>query len=645
MCGFAGFIDFNRSMSKKYLNAYAKKLNEYIKYRGPDSHGEWTDENLGVAIGHRRLSIIDLSKEGNQPMVSSTGRYVISYNGEIYNFEKIKKKLSINKSNLRGHSDTEIILESIEEYGLITALEKFNGMFSFALWDRKEEMLFLVRDRIGIKPLYYSHNKNHFIFASELKPIIKSGFINKDIDIESLGAFFKYNYIPAPKTIFNGVYKLSPGTILSFSLNKKTINIQKYWDAGEICNQSIKKTYDSTEIDTKNRLRAHIDNSVSNRMISDVPLGVFLSGGVDSSLIAATMQKFNKTPIRSFSIGFGNDKYNEAIDAKKVADYIGADHTEMYVTEQDALNVIPNLAQIWDEPFADSSQIPTFLLSKMTRDHVTVALSGDGGDELFSGYSRYQIANKLWNNINKFPYVFRNFSSKILFNLPPALIDNSYKAISPLLSEELKFTHKPSSKINSIASILSQKNQSGVYDQIIDPWQNINPVSFKAETLNLHNYPGKNFIEKMMAYDFANYLPDDILTKVDRASMANSLETRVPLLDHKLVEFIWELPHKYKVNEGKSKWILKQLLYEYLPKDIIDRPKKGFAVPLASWLRGTLRDWTKDLLNKNQLNKHNLLDASLIESILNKHLNNEGDFHPYLWKVLMFQSWYDEWMG
>ncbi len=647
MCGFAGFINFRSIYSKEKLINSVKEINLSIKNRGPDNSGEWVDEKNQVALGHRRLSIIDLTEEGHQPMVSESGRYIISYNGEVYNFNEIRKNLNRPTSSYDGHSDTEVILACIEEHGLKKAVKLFNGMFAFALWDRSEREMHLVRDRVGIKPLYYAINQNNLIFASELKPLIKSGKINKRIDVSSLGEYFRYNRVPAPKTIFEDVKKLEPGQILTFDLESKDINIDRFWNALNVFEEGAKKPFTGSFEEGKNELRKRIDKAVKDRMVSDVPLGAFLSGGIDSSLVVATMQKISSNPVKSFSIGFEQDEFNEAEHAKRVAEYLGTDHTEMYVSEKDALNVIPDLPKYWDEPFADSSQIPTYLVSKMTRNHVTVALSGDGGDEMFAGYNRYYRANKIWEDFRKYPYPLRNIASRVLGYLPHQLIDTTYQFISPFISQELKFNHRPSSKIESISSALRFKSKSDIYRNIVTHWKDTSSlINYKHSSsyLSLDNIVGENFIEQMMGYDLINYLPDDILTKVDRASMANSLESRVPLLDHQIIEWAWKLPFQFKVRNHDSKWMLKQILYEYIPKDFLDRPKMGFGVPLATWLRGPLRDWTNDLLSEEQLSKHNLLNKEVVKNTKDRHMNNEADFHYYLWDLLMFQSWYNEWM-
>jgi asparagine synthase (glutamine-hydrolysing) len=648
MCGFAGFINFNTNSTNEELKASVIKMNKLIQYRGPDDRGEWIDETQGVALGHRRLSIIDLSKEGHQPMSSSSGRYVIVYNGEVYNFEKIRSEFNNDDLYFRGHSDTEVILACIEKYGLNVSLKLFNGMFSFALWDRREKKLFLVRDRLGIKPLYYSISNNSLIFSSELKPIMESGKVKKEIDKESLAQYFKYNRVPAPKTIFENVNKLKPGCILEFSLENKKQSITSYWEAKDVFKCGIEQPFLGNNTQALSELKKIIDDAVGMRMIADVPLGAFLSGGIDSSLVAATMQKLSKQPIQSFSIGFKENQFNEAEHARRVATHLGTNHTEMFVGEREALDIIPSIPTIWDEPFADSSQIPTFLVSNMTKQHVTVALSGDGGDELFGGYERYYITDKLWKRLNKFPYPIRNSFGKLLSNIPNNVIDSMSCFINPFLNKNLKYRNIPSSRIDSISKFLRYKNSSQVYNRIISHWKNttklINELKYTDEFINLDEIEGRNLIEKVMGFDLLTYLPDDILTKIDRASMANSLETRVPLLDHRLVEFAWQLPFDYKVNEQGQKWLLKQLLYEYIPKDLIDRPKMGFGIPLASWLRGPLKDWAKDLLSENQLSKHNLLNQDLIRETLDKHLNEEADLDAYLWDVLMFQSWYNEWM-
>lgn len=646
MCGFAGYIDFRGSTSEEALKHKAKEINACIAYRGPDSSGEWVDASCGVALGHRRLSILDLSLDGHQPMVSASGRYVIAYNGEVYNYEELKKNLKKDKASYKGHSDTEVILASIEEKGLTKSVNTFNGMFAFSLWDREQRKLYLVRDRLGIKPLYYAETNKHFIWGSELKPLMKSGFIDKEIDMESLGQFFKYNRVPAPRSIFKGVYKLLPGAILEFDLEKKNSKVEKFWNPIDIFKKGIENTFEGTAEEAINKLEGLLDSAVGMRMAADVPLGAFLSGGVDSSLIVATMQKLSSNPIKSFSIGFEEEQFNEAEHAKAVAVHLGTDHTEMYVTEQDALNVIPDLPNMWDEPFADSSQIPTYLVSKMTKQHVTVALSGDGGDELFGGYKRYHTADAIWKKLNKIPYPIRNTTSKLLNSVPDLLIEKSVAKVLTLLKKNALLSKLPKSLKGSAVHYLSSESLSDVYDQQISHWKNRSNLLNNHKILNsdlFQKIPHRNNIEQMMGYDLMTYLPDDILTKVDRASMMSSLEARVPLLDYRIVEYAWQLPFELKVSNGNEKHLLKELLYRNIPKRLIDRPKKGFGVPLGSWLRGPLKEWSQDLISENELSKHGLLNNNIVTETLKKHLNKEVDAQHYLWDILMFQSWYNKW--
>ncbi len=642
MCGFAGLIDLNRVKSNNELVEISNKINNTISYRGPDDHGVWVDQESGVALGHRRLSIIDLSSAGSQPMSSYSGRYIIAFNGEVYNYEELRKNLQ--RKSFKSSSDTEVVLATIEEKGLFTAVSEFIGMFAFSLWDKKDKKLYLVRDRVGIKPLYYSHYKGYFCWGSELKPLLETGFVEKDIDRNSLGEFFQKGYISAPKSIFKNVKKLESGCILEFSLDENKYTIQNYWDVSSYSGADVK--FKGSESDAIEHLEELINDAIKIRMISDVPLGAFLSGGIDSSLVVASMQRLSAKPIKTFSIGFENSQFNEAKHAKDVANYLNTNHHELYITEKDAIDVIPDLPFIWDEPFADSSQIPTYIVSKMTKEYVTVSLSGDGGDELFGGYSRYFTSNRVWQKIKNTSGVKKKLARTLIENTPKGIIDNFYSLIEKALPQDLKFKHKPSSKITAILNLLNSNNFSEVYENVLFPFNHLNPVKeCDIAKLELNNMNKDCHFTQMMLHDFIDYLPNDVLTKVDRASMSNSLEARVPLLDHRIVEFAYNLPIDFKVKNGVSKFPLKEILYKKLPKSMMDRPKMGFSVPISSWLRSDLKEWAFDLLSERELNKHGLLKNKLILDALNDHVSEVSDMQVYLWRALIFQSWYKKWFN
>ncbi|MCO4783753.1 MAG: asparagine synthase (glutamine-hydrolyzing) [Candidatus Cloacimonetes bacterium] len=645
MCGITGFIDFKAQLGNG-IESILKNMTDAIVHRGPDADGHFICPQQRVALGHRRLSILDLSEAGAQPMISQSGRYVIVFNGEIYNFKDLKLELeTIAPMRWRGHSDTEVLLKCIEQYGFESTLSKLNGMFSIALYDQKCQDLYFARDRAGEKPLYYGQQGDFFFFGSELKPFLHHPNFKKDIDRDSLASFLRYNYVPTPTSIYKGISKLSPGSYLKVSLNDQSIDQQFYWNPQE----TKKKTsmYSGSETDAKDDLNKLLLDAVKIRMESDVPLGAFLSGGVDSSLIVALMQSQSSKKVKTFTIGFEEDQYNEASFAQDVASHLDTDHLEMYVSPKDTLDVIPSLARYWDEPFADSSQIPTFLVSKIAKQKVTVCLSGDGGDELFSGYDRYFWSENIWAKINKFPKSFRKVSGSILQKLDPQTLDYLFSLLSPMLPKKLRFTNF-SGKIAKLAPALSSESIIMLYHTLLCHWHQPSDVVIGASNgLNIaERLHGSGFkediIEWNMFCDFNNYLPDDILTKVDRASMAVSLEGRIPLLDHRVIEFSWSLPRKFRSVNGQGKKILRDVLFDYVPQSLIDRPKKGFGVPIDMWLKGPLKGWACDLLSKDRLSRDGFFKPEPIIKKLNDHINGNGAWHYHLWDILMFQMWLDE---
>lgn len=617
MCGIFGIF------SSQIDPAIALQLNSKNKHRGPDAQEGKLYRNNSLFLGHCRLSILDLSEAGSQPMTSHNGKYSLTYNGEIYNYAEIR---SVLNRNWRGHSDTEVLLEAICEWGIEKTLSKIKGMFSIALFDHAEEMLFLIRDRMGEKPLYYGSVQGSFVFSSELKSIMAYPGFKNEISNEALAGFFSYSCVPQDLSIFKEIHKLKPAHILEYHLPSKALKITKYWDIFESYNNKLV----INETDAINELERLLEQSISSQMISDVPLGAFLSGGVDSSAIVAIMQKLSTKKVKTFSIGFNEKKYNEAEYAKAVAAHLQTDHTELYVSPQDALNVVPKLADIYDEPFADSSQIPTYLLAKMTSKHVKVSLSGDAGDELFGGYNRYLLAEKIKKANSLMPGFAAKTVSKGLSKVPDSLW-NKINGIS-------------SDKIFKLRRVLGVNSDSDVYDILVRHWgRDLLPLKENI------NYPGNTltsngtFAERMMVQDCLTYLPDDILVKVDRAAMANSLETRVPFLDKDVVEFAMRLPVNLKIASS-SKYILRKVLYKHVPSELIERPKMGFGIPVDVWLKNDLKDWANDLLSERNLNTHNLLNTTLIRKMWKDHLNNTANWQHYLWDVLMFQSWYFRYM-
>jgi len=656
MCGIAGVL----GGEELDLRPVVTSMIESIRYRGPDDSGQWIDQEAGIALGHARLSILDLSPEGHQPMTSASGRYVLSFNGEIYNFSELRSQLEATRATFRGHSDTEVMLASIEEWGLEQAVQRFVGMFAFALWDRERRVLHLGRDRVGIKPLYYGWADKVFAFGSELKVFRQIPGFSADIHRDALVAFMRFSYVPAPLSIYRAIYKLPPGCLLTvapdrarseqgFSPDPNTNQAEwrpvRYWSARTIAESGAANPFTGTEQEALDQFEDLLGRAIRLRMISDVPLGAFLSGGIDSSLVCALMQKESQKPIRTFTIGFHESQFNEAIHAKKVAQFLGTDHTELYVTFDQALAVIPRLPTLYDEPFGDPSQIPTFLVSELARRHVTVSLSGDGGDELFAGYNRYFWWRRIWNHFGWMPEAFRLGATRIMTTLSIQGWDRSV-SIAAKLAPSKSWPHSPGDKIHKLADILRFDSPEGMYRNLVSQWKQpervviggLEPVTLLSDRRHWANLP--DFTQQMMYLDLMTYLPDDILTKVDRASMAVSLEARVPLLDHRVIEFAWKLPLSMKIKRGgEGKWLLRQLLYRYVPKSLIDRPKMGFGVPIDQWLRGPLREWAEDLLDEHRLRREGVLHPAPIREKWTEHLSGRRNWQYLLWNVLMFQAW------
>jgi len=640
MCGIAGFW---RNKNGDDPHELLRRMGEAIAYRGPDDSGTFHDGTLGFSF--RRLSILDLTPAGHQPMRSASGRFVIIFNGEVYNSAEIRNELGAGH-NWRGHSDTEVMLEAIERWGIEAAVRRFIGMFAFALWDTHSRTLCLVRDRLGIKPLYYGWIKTNgdFVFASELKAIRQYPGFEGRIDRDALSLYMRHNYVPAPHCIYEGLAKLPPGCILTLRAADAQPELQPFWSAPEAARQGLQSRVAESDSEIADQLEAKLAEAVRQRMIADVPLGAFLSGGIDSSLVVALMQSQSGRPVKTFTIGFHEEAFNEAHHAKKIAAHLGTEHTELYVTPQDAMDVVPLLPAMYDEPFADSSQIPTFLVSRLARQSVTVSLSGDGGDELFAGYQRYLLTRRIWNALKKFPPSVRRTAAGVIQAVSPAGIDRSYGLVRPLMPRRRQLA-SVGDKAHKLARMLELPGSDAIYLRALTHWpepESIVRGSREPETVRRFIRAAAwlpDLEEQMMLTDQANYLPDDILTKVDRASMAVSLEARVPLLDHRVVEYAWRLPLRFKIRQGISKWILRQILYRYVPAELIERPKMGFGVPIDSWLRGPLRPWAEDLLSAESLGRDDLFEVEAIREKWREHLSGSRNWQYLLWDVLMFQDW------
>ena len=637
MCGIAGF--WLRKETGHEPTEVLHRMGNTLAHRGPDDSGIFFDQDAGLGLSFRRLSIIDLSAEGHQPMASASGRYTIIFNGEVYNYEAIRAELG--PQQWRGHSDTEVMLAAIERWGLEAAVRRFVGMFAFALWDAFERRLHLVRDRVGIKPLYYGHVEGSFVFASELKALKVFPGFQAAIDRDSLASYMRCAYVPAPHSIYEGIHKLLPGHILTLSSPEASPVLAAYWSAEEVARNGVESRLQGSDEEIVEQLHEKLADAVRLRMIADVPLGAFLSGGIDSSIVVALMQSQSSRPVKTFTIGFHEDRYNEATHARKIAEHLGTEHTELFVTPQDALDVVPLLPSMYDEPFADSSQIPTHLVSKLARRHVTVALSGDGGDELFCGYARYTFVNSLWNILSRIPRPAARGMAGLIRSISPRAIDRSLGWL-PLPA---MIRNSPGHKFHRLADHLVAQDPGDVYLRAVTMWPDPSSVVLGAQEhkvvqraiARFSSMPGS--LEMGMLTDLANYLPDDILVKVDRASMAVSLEARVPLLDHRVVEFAWRLPLRFKLRHGKTKWALRQVLYRHVPAELVERPKMGFAMPVDLWLCGPLRDWAEDLLSPESLGRHGFFSIPAIREKWEEHISGSRNWQFLLWPVLMFQAW------
>jgi len=639
MCGIAGFIG---ECQQPLVSL--KEMAKAIYHRGPDDQGVWFDEQCGIGLAHTRLSILDLSPAGHQPMESISGQYMMVFNGEVYNHQIIKNELNnITSIDWRGHSDTETLLAGFEAWGIKETIEKAIGMFAIAVWDRSANTLTLVRDRIGEKPLYYGWQDDTFLFGSELKALKQHNAFKSEINRDAITLLLRHNYIPTPYSIYKGIAKLEPGCLLTVSLKYPKPSVVRYWSGAQVAESGVANIFTGDATQAVDELEILLKDSVRQQMMADVPLGAFLSGGVDSSVVVALMQAQSSRPVKTFTIGFNEEGYNEAVHAKAVARHLGTEHTELYVTPEQAMAVIPRLPTLYDEPFSDSSQIPTFLVSELAKQHVAVSLSGDAGDELFCGYNRYQMTNNLWNKLSMLPVPLRT------------VLANGINSISPQAWNNLA-TYMPGAKrFNNIgdklhkgAGVLASRSVDELYLGLVSAHRDPAVLVVGAKepsTLLSGNAPdliGLSDIQRMMALDLMTYLPDDILVKVDRAAMGVSLETRVPFLDHHIVEFAWSLPQSIKLKEGQTKWPLRQVLYRHVPRKLIERPKMGFGIPIDKWLRGPLRGWAESLLDEGRLRREGFFHPGPIRSLWSEHLSGKRNFAGLLWSILMFQAWLEE---
>jgi len=643
MCGIAGFV--GPIHQKGRLEALGEAMANAVRHRGPDSMGVWSDESVGLVLAHRRLAIQDLSPLGHQPMQDNGGRYTISYNGEIYNFLDLRQELSRSGYGFKGHSDTEVLLAAVRCWGLERALEKCIGMYALALFDREQRLLHLVRDRIGEKPLYYGNVGKNFVFGSELKALFPGNTETRpNVNRAALASYLRYGYISAPLTIYDGIFKVKPGSILTVDLKKTPINESLsekfYWtaDGARRAGQNNIIVDADTAID---ELDALINKIIQRQAIADVPVGAFLSGGIDSSTVAACLQANSGSPTDTFSIGFYEKSFNEAEHAKQIAKHIGSTHHELYLGKQDILDVVPNLPTLFDEPFADSSQIPMCLVSALAKKDVTVCLSGDGGDELFAGYNRYTYTQAIINKARRIPRLSRTAIGKGIEALPPAAWDKLYALTNRLVGRT--GASNTGNKLYKLRDLIMEPDPTSAYKRLCSYWQQ--PASLLTEPqaeplLDAGASFDIDFLGAAMLWDQKWYLPGDNLVKTDRASMGVSLEMRLPLLDAELIEFAWRLPNSLKINNHVSKWILRQVLYKYVPASLVDRPKMGFTVPISQWIRNELREWCDSLLDPSYLRQQRIFDVDVIHTTYRQHLSGRYDHGQKLWTVLQFQDWY-----
>ncbi len=646
MCGFAGFLT-SKGMEEEAMSAALGSMIHCLAHRGPDQEGVWTSPEDGIGLGFRRLAIVDLTEAGDQPMMSASGRFVLAFNGEVYNFGELREQLRARGHRFRGHSDTEVILAAFEEWGVEASFPRFNGMFALAVWDAAQQRLVLARDRLGIKPLYVYHEPGFISFGSELKALQRGPVFDRALSPSALELYLRYLCVPAPQTIFRNASKLLPGCYVAIrSIDQGVPPPTPYWTLEDACADGLQDPIQSDQ-EAVERLDELLLDAVRRRMISDVPLGALLSGGVDSSTIVALMQELSERPVKTYTIGFAEAEFDESRHAKLVADHLGTDHTELILTGQDALDVIPLLPAMFDEPHADPSQIPTYLVSKLARSDVTVALTGDGGDELFGGYNRYRFGARTLDHLSRVPRLPRRLMSAGVRSVAPETWARAYRTAAALIPGAS--AHRlPGEKIRKLGNLLRCDTQAEMYRSLMSAWQRPGEVVRRSEMVTdraveiLAGSRPAPLVERMMLADQTTYLPDDLLAKLDRASMAVSLEARVPILDHRIVELAWKMPHRAKIRSGVTKWALRQVLYRRVPPELIERAKTGFSIPIDQWLRGPLRAWGDALLSPDSLRNCELLEP---DPILRewKAVKSGSGSGLSVWAVLMFQAWKAEW--
>jgi asparagine synthase (glutamine-hydrolysing) len=649
MCGIVGVMTTALSRVEE-RERLVESMNRCIAHRGPDDSGMWSEPTASVTLGFRRLAIIDLTEAGHQPMKSASGRFTIVFNGEVFNYVEIREELERDGARFRGHSDTEVILASFEHWGIEASVPKFVGMFAIAVWDEKLRRLSLIRDRLGIKPVYYAYRKGHLTFGSELKAIVADPSFERTIDQDALSAYLRYLYVPAPLTIFKGVRKLMPGHILTIENVDAPLPAEEaYWSANDVYAAAQANAFDGSDVEVVAELHRLLKDAVRLRMRSDVPMGALLSGGIDSSTVVGLMQEIATQPTRTFSIGFPGTAHDETAHAASIARALGTNHTELAVTGEDALNVVPMLPDLFDEPFADPSQIPTYLVCKLARRDVTVALSGDGGDEVWTGYERYIQGERIIGKLRNVPGAVRKFASAGIRTSNAQFWDRAYKTVAPIIDAGGR--HRlAGEKIRKLGNLLSENSEGGMYRTLLSAgWQDPSSVmahptdaTTRIEQL-LAQKESIPLLDRMMLVDQQTYLADDLLAKVDRASMAVSLEARVPLLDHRVVEFGWRVDRRFKVRDGRGKWALRQVLYKLIDPELVDRPKTGFSVPIAEWLRGPLRQYAEDLLFSSR--GEQWLSTSQLRDTWSAFQKGADEYAFSLWAAVMFQAWKARWIA